>query len=372
LISQFGVLAYDIGPDGEPRFLLITSRRTKRWVIPRGNPIPGLSAAQSAAQEAYEEAGLTGIVSPEEIGRYSYEKVKRSGATVPAEVTVFPLRASIQSRHWPERDQRESRWFTRMEAAAAVDEAGLKALIRGFAIPAAAAGRRPIALLDAPPPPPPRFSPLRLFKAMMPREDRFFDLFADHADALVGGADSMGAMLAGKAGIEDACSRIAAIDRRADAITRDVLLMVRRSFITPFDRSAITSLISAMDAAVGEMRRTAKAITLYKVRGFEPQMCEMAALAGQSARLVAEAVPLLRSLGRNDGRLGLIIENIVHLEGAADDLHASGLKALFQRHREHEPLVYFVGREVYAHLERVLDRLEDVADEMQGIMIDHA
>ncbi len=372
MISQFGVLAYDVGPDGEPRFLLITSRRTKRWVIPRGNPIRGLSPPQSAAQEAYEEAGITGLVSREAIGSYQYQKIRRNGAPVLAEVQVFPLRTTIQSGHWPERHQRDTGWFTRQDAAAAVDETGLKELILGFTPPAAAGSRVPIALLSAPPAPPARFHVLRLFKAIMPREDSFFEMFARHSETLVSGADAMGAMFSGQAGIEESCARISDCEHQADAITRDVLLAVRRSFITPFDRSAITSLISSMDDAIDEMRQTAKAITLYDVKSFEPQMCEMAALAGQAARLVAEGIPLLRSVGRNGAQLDRITENVVHLEGAADDLHQDGLKTLFQTLGEERPMAYFIGREVYNHLERVLDRFEDVANEIQGIVIDHA
>lgn len=373
MIRQYGVLAYDIGHDGAPRFLLITSRNTKRWIIPRGNPIPGLSPAQSAAQEAYEEAGLTGLVSAEEIGTYRYEKVRRNGTTTPANVHVFPLRTTVQSGQWPERDERQWRWFTREEAVQAVDEEGLRDLIRHFTPPPTAASAVPLAALSAPPPPPSRFfSVLKLFKRIMPREDGFFRMFADHAATLVRGADTMGSMFAGEIPIAEACNKITDYEHQADAITRDVLVAVRRSFITPFDRSAITALIGSMDDAIDEMRGTAKAITLYEVTAFEPQMCEMAALAGQAARLVAEGVPLLRSVGKSAGLLDRITENIVHLEGAADDLHEDGLKALFKTHGETKPMAYFVGREIYSHLERVLDRFEDVANEIHGIVIDHA
>lgn len=136
MIRQYGVLAYDISDDGEPRILLITSRSTKRWIIPRGNPIRGLSPAKSAAQEAYEEAGITGLVLPDEIGTYKYRKRRRAGYSVTANVHVFLLRATVQSGHFPERHQRETRWFTREEAAAAVQEPGLKALILSFTPPA--------------------------------------------------------------------------------------------------------------------------------------------------------------------------------------------------------------------------------------------
>ena len=373
MIRQYGVLAYDVAEDGEPRFLLITSRKTKRWIIPRGNPIPGLSPAQSAAQEAYEEAGVTGVVSPEEIGAYRYNKQRRPGSSVLANVHVFALRTTIQSDRWPERHERDWKWFTRQEAADAVEEPGLKEILMSFTPPPVAASRVPVASLSAPPPPPARFSSFfKLFKSVMPREDSFFDMFSRHAETLVGGADAMGAMFAGQAGIQESCDRITEFEHHADAITRDVLLAVRRSFITPFDRSAITSLVTSMDDAIDEMRQTAKMITRYEVKSFEPQMCDMASLAGQAARLVVEAIPLLRSVGKNGGRLDRITENIVHLEGEADDLHEEGLKALFRAHGDSKPMAYFIGREVYSHLERVLDGFEDVANEIQGIVIDHA
>jgi predicted phosphate transport protein (TIGR00153 family) len=206
----------------------------------------------------------------------------------------------------------------------------------------------------------------------MPKENSFFDLFARHAETVVGGADAMTAMFSGETGIEESCRKIADYEHQADAVTRDVLHAVRRSFITPFDRSAITSLISSMDDAIDEMHETAKAIRRYEVSTFEPQMHEMAALAAQAARLVVEAIPLLRSVGKNGGRLDRITENIVHLEGAADELHETGLKTLFKNHGEARPMGYFIGREIYSHLERVLDGFEDVANEIQGIVIDHA
>ena len=137
MITQYGVLAYETGEDGEPRFLLITSRTTKRWIIPRGNPIRGLSPSQSAAQEAYEEAGLTGYVGAQELGSYPYVKRRRNGSSDPARVHVFPLSRPVQSRNWPERHERETRWFTRLEAAEAVEEEELKALIRSFPPPEA-------------------------------------------------------------------------------------------------------------------------------------------------------------------------------------------------------------------------------------------
>ena len=213
---------------------------------------------------------------------------------------------------------------------------------------------------------------MNFIRAIMPREDSFFAMFGRHAATLVSGSDALHAMLSGKLDIAEACRQIAQFEHEADDVARDVLTAVRRSFITPFDRSSITSLIGSMDDAIDEMHQTGKAITLYDVTRFEPQMVRMAELATQASRLIRDAIPLLRSSGRNVIELTRITEEIVHLEGDADDLHEEGLKALYQAHGEDKPMAFFVGREVYRHLERVLDGMEDVADEIQGIVIDHA
>lgn len=213
---------------------------------------------------------------------------------------------------------------------------------------------------------------LKLFRAVMPKEVAFFDMFERHSATLVGGSEVMARMFAREEGIEEACRQISQFEEQADEVTREVLHGVRRTFITPFDRSAITDLISSMDDAIDEMQKTAKAITQFEVVHFEPQMRDMAALAEQGAKLVAEAMPLMRKIASHHTALDKITEQIVHLEEEADHLHDSGLKALFLRHREGNAMGYIVGREIYSHLERVLDRLEDVANEISGVVIDHA
>jgi uncharacterized protein Yka (UPF0111/DUF47 family) len=126
-----------------------------------------------------------------------------------------------------------------------------------------------------------------------------------------------------------------------------------------------------MDTAIDEMWQTAKAITLYEVSSFEQPMKEMGDHAIEAARLVLEAIPLMRNVGKNAARLHVITEAIVRLEGKADTLHDKGLKAMFAAKRK-DAMAFIVSREVYRHLERVLDAFEDVADEIQGIVIDHA
>jgi predicted phosphate transport protein (TIGR00153 family) len=377
---QYGVVAWKRAPDGALLVLLITSRETGRWVVPRGNPMRGLTGHESAAVEAWEEAGIRGPLSELPIGQYRYDKVKRSGRAVPTDVTLYAMAVEKELFAWPERPERTRRWFPQEEAAALVAEPPLAALLARFdpdgmrmqagasaslsqKCNAARGGRMAAFWRGA--------SMLNMFQKLMPKEERFFDLFERHAVTLVGGADAMVRLL-GAADIEKSVNEIRDFENQADDITRDVLVAVRRSFITPFDRSAITALISSMDDAVDEMWQTAKAVTLYEVRGFEPFLQEMGTLGAEAARLVAEALPLMRNIGRNGARLHELTEAVVHLEGRADELHQDGLKALFQRHRANSAMDFIVGREIYSHVERVLDRLEDVADEIQGIVIDHA
>jgi 8-oxo-dGTP pyrophosphatase MutT (NUDIX family) len=128
MLTQYGVLPVRRTAGGL-EVLLITSRDTRRWVVPRGNPISGKSPAESAAQEAYEEAGIFGPVEPEPLGQYSYEKRRRLGL-VPATVLLFRMDVAEERNDWPEKRQRERRWFPAEEAAAAVHEADLAQLIR--------------------------------------------------------------------------------------------------------------------------------------------------------------------------------------------------------------------------------------------------
>jgi len=83
-------------------------------------------------------------------------------------------------------------------------------------------------------------------------------------------------------------------------------------------------------------------------------------------------VPLLRSIGTNGNRLHELTERLVRLEGHADDIHDAGVKAQFKKYGESKPMAFVIGREIYSHLEKIVDRFEDVANEIQGLVIDHA
>ncbi len=212
---------------------------------------------------------------------------------------------------------------------------------------------------------------LSWFQALMPREERFFDLFERHAETLVAGSRALRALLDGGDGVLARSDEIRRREHEADAITRDVLLAVRRTFITPFDRSDIRDLITAMDDAIDQMHQTAKATLLYEMREFDPSMRRMGDIIVQAAELTRGAIPLLRAMRQNAGKLNAFGEEITRTEDEADGIHDHGLKTLFQAHRHSDPMAFIVGAEVYGHLEKVVDGFEDVANRVTGIVIEH-
>src|SRR6476619_2571784 len=141
------------------------------------------------------------------------------------------------------------------------------------------------------------------FRAFLPKEERFFDLFAQHAQTVVQGALALQDMLRGGDETPVFCQRVNQFENDADGITREVLTAVRRTFITPFDRGDIKNLVTAMDDAIDQMQQTAKAVVLFEVRMFEPPMREMGQLLVECANLVGRALPLLKSIGDNVSEL---------------------------------------------------------------------
>jgi len=209
------------------------------------------------------------------------------------------------------------------------------------------------------------------FQALMPKEERFFELFARHSAIVLAGAEALEGLLQGGDKIEHYCRVIFEREAEADEITRETLTAVRRTFITPFDRTDIQDLVSSMDDAIDQMNKTAKIITLYEVKSFDPQMQQMAAMAPVAARLMQQAMPLLANIGKNGTELHRITEQIIAIEEKSDQLHDEGRKALFVANRNGNAMNFIIGGEIYDHLEKVVDRFEDVANEISALVTDH-
>jgi predicted phosphate transport protein (TIGR00153 family) len=196
-------------------------------------------------------------------------------------------------------------------------------------------------------------------------------MFEAHAATLVAAADALQHLATNGVSTRDVLAKIRDREHEADDIIRQVLTAVRKTFLTPFDRGSITSLIGAMDDAIDEMLAAARAIDLYELDDLRPEMKEIVNLIAEAAAVTAEAVPLLRNIGANGTRLHQLTGRLVSLEGQADEIHAAGLRRAFQSARS-DPLQFAVAREVFKNLERVADAFEDVANEIDGIVIDHS
>ena len=341
-------------------------------MIPKGNLSNAASPHAAAAEEAEEEAGVRGAVCPTPLGTYRYRKRRANGASLMFDVDVYPLAVTQELSSWKESHERERRWFPLEEAADAVEEPDLADLIRSFGPTefnkAARRGGMLAAVAEKS-----KVGPMfAWFQKLLPKTGGFFELFEAHAVSIVSAATAVSRLLEGGPAMADHIREIHEREHDADNVIRDVLTTVRRTFLTPFDRGAITSLIGSMDDAIDEMQALASAIDLYELKTFDQDMKDMAAIIVDSARLTAEAMPLLRDVGANGARLHELTGRLVRMEGHADEIHAAGLKKAFQTHGASNTLQFIVAREIYKHLERITDSFEDVANEIDGIVIDHS
>jgi predicted phosphate transport protein (TIGR00153 family) len=213
---------------------------------------------------------------------------------------------------------------------------------------------------------------LHWFRRLLPRQLGFFPLFERHAFVIVGAAIALREMLTGNDLPIRYYEEIIAKEHEADEIAREVLIGLRSTFITPFDRADIQSLITSMDDSIDQMHQTAKAIVLFEMTTFDTEMRTMADAILECAELAERAISMLSDVGRNASELNDICLAITRIEGDADDMHTRGLERLFQQAKSGNAMDFIRGNEIYNHLEKAVDRLEDVADEIQGIVIEHA
>ena len=130
--TQYAALPWRRGEDGAVQVLLITSRESRRWVIPKGWPMKDKAPEEAAAQEAYEEAGLVGKPGRKSLGAFHYDKRLQSGRLQHVRVIVYPLEVREARDIWPEMTERDRLWSSPAEAASLVDEPELRVLLAGF------------------------------------------------------------------------------------------------------------------------------------------------------------------------------------------------------------------------------------------------
>lgn len=132
---QSAALPFRMTPDGAPEILLITSRETRRWILPKGWNEDNVKPHDTAALEAFEEAGVRGRIKKKPIGSYIYEKRMDNGGGVPCQVVIYPLKVTEVLNNWPEKAQRERRWVSLEHSALLVSEPGLVKLLQSLIPP---------------------------------------------------------------------------------------------------------------------------------------------------------------------------------------------------------------------------------------------
>ncbi len=212
---------------------------------------------------------------------------------------------------------------------------------------------------------------LRWFRRLLPGENTFFTLFGRHADEIVRGAEELRNMLNGGDAVRHHYPTVLAAEDAADVVTREVVQAVRRTFVTPFDRGSIQTLISRMDDSIDQMKKTAKAIILFEMTEFDDDYRRMGDAIVRCAYLLREAVPLLEAMSPNAQRINELCERIRRVESDADDIHETGMIDLYRHCPPGCVLRFLAAREVLDQLERTVDRFDDAANEIEGIVVEH-
>jgi len=208
---------------------------------------------------------------------------------------------------------------------------------------------------------------LRAFRSLMPHDERFVGRFCAHSKLIVLGAEAFRALMSGDGRAEAHAVEINRLEDEADAITRETVLAIHRTFVTPFDRSQILDLITALDDTIDLMKDTGRRMLRYGV-SFTPEMQGMADCAVRAATEIRDAMPLLGSIDRSAERLAAMSVAVRGIEGEADELLDRGLKTLFQG--EASAGYKLTVEKVYDLIEAVVDRCEDVVDVVDGIVVE--
>ncbi|MEI6559353.1 MAG: DUF47 family protein [Rhodospirillaceae bacterium] len=210
---------------------------------------------------------------------------------------------------------------------------------------------------------------LKLFHALMPKEERFLDYFSAHSEKIIAATEALHQMMVTGGDTAPYCHIIYTQEGEADAIARKTLLAIHRTFITPFDRSDIHGLISAMDDTIDLVEETAQRVELYEVTSFTDEMKDMAESARQCAGIIRQTMPLLVAINKNASKINELCVAVSKIEGQADRKMRQGLSKLMKSGLD--PIHVLTRKEIYELLESVIDRCEDVMDAVQGIVIEH-
>ena len=208
-----------------------------------------------------------------------------------------------------------------------------------------------------------------MLRRLLPREEDFFGLFEQHAALTVEGAREMQRLLGGGQNARVLAARIKEIEHETDVITHACVEKLHKTFITPFDRDDIHTLITRMDDVMDYIESAAAAVMLYELVEMTAPAQELAQVLVRSCEATAVAVSGLRKVKQADAILKACIE-VNRLENEGDEILRNALAGLFREAKD--PLLVLKWKEVYEALENATDRCEDVANIIEGVVLEHA
>jgi predicted phosphate transport protein (TIGR00153 family) len=208
-----------------------------------------------------------------------------------------------------------------------------------------------------------------MFGRLMPKEGRFFDLFNDHAALIVEGAHELNLFMNDMGSREAHAQNVGSIEKKADKITYETILLLHQTFVTPLDRDDIHKLISSMDDILDLMEDVAECVVLYDVREVTDAARKLAEICVNCAEKVKQAVGMLSNLDNSQAILKICSE-IDQLESEADRVMRSAMSKLFRDEPDTRQLIKL--KAIYELLESITDRAEDTANVIEGIVLENA
>lgn len=208
-----------------------------------------------------------------------------------------------------------------------------------------------------------------MFGRLMPTEGKFFDLFCQHADLCVEGAKEMVSLMTNFDDLEKRAHAIETLEKQADKVTHDTIDLLHKTFITPLDRDDIHQLITRMDDILDLLEDAAQTVSLYDIKVITPEAKRLAELCLNCTEKVKVAVSLLHNMD-NSGKILAICKEIDRLESDADHVMRAAMSKLFRDEPDVRNLIKL--KAIYEILETVTDRCEDVANIIEGIIVENA
>jgi uncharacterized protein len=208
-----------------------------------------------------------------------------------------------------------------------------------------------------------------MFGRLMPTEGKFFELFTQHGELCVKGAKEMVALMANFDDLENRVHAIESIEKQADKVTHTAIELLHKTFITPLDRDDIHQLITRMDDILDLLEDAGQTISLYDIKNVTPEAKRLAELCLACAEKVKAAVELLHNMD-NAPQILAYCQEIDRLESDADHVMRAAMSKLFRDEPDVRNLIKL--KAIYEILETVTDRCEDVANIIEGIILENA